>query len=108
MRIEAGRDGRHWKVVQGPLREPIRNVAWVDDDCNQWGSFSVGAWGVFEYTHCVDSIRIDEELLVIEIDCPLLAPKRKQPEIPPEVHNRRPINADTCIAAVRDLCRGIR
>jgi hypothetical protein len=35
-----------------------------------------------------------------------LEPQVKQPEIPPEVHNKRPINAQVCMEAVRNMSRG--
>jgi hypothetical protein len=33
-----------------------------------------------------------------------LEPQVKQPEIPPEVHNKRPISGERCMEATRAMC----
>jgi len=91
MRIIGG-GGIAWYVVDG-RGELVRSMAWADDDTHEWSD------GITVFKAI--SVRIEIGLLMVTITRP-----EDVTEIPFEVHNSRPINADTCMAAVRAMSRG--
>jgi hypothetical protein len=56
---------------------------------------------VFPFGYVINGLPLHEYLdydeAIVKVECEL-------PEIPPEVHNIRPINPSVCMAAIRAMC----
>lgn len=112
MRIEPS-DGVTWTVLHGPKRECPRLVAWIDTDALQWAQaeepLRIGADDeVVLVIHQAKTIKVHIHSRVVEIDTDWISAAAPLVEIPPECHNKRPINADTCMDAVRAMCGNMK
>jgi hypothetical protein len=100
VRIEADNTHHAWTVYHAQERRTLQRVMWVDTDKAQWCEYTgVTVWGILaSEIHQADKIEVDEVTLRITIN------PGKWPEVPFEVHNRTPVDADRAMNAVRAMC----
>lgn len=100
MIISAETDHRAWDVYHAQERRRVLNVTWVDTERAEWRQYvGVSIWGVLSTElHKAERIEVDVENLRITIN------PGPWPEVPVEVWNPIPVDADRAIAAVRAMC----
>lgn len=104
MRLDANTsDCRAWEVFHVDRGEILKDVIWADDETRQFARRRhVDGWLV-----AVETVITAHRIVIVPSALRVLiyeSAKNAPPQVPPEIHNLVPVNADRCIAAVRAMC----
>ena len=96
-------DTEAWTVYHAEQGRELTGVLWIDTDKAEWCQYAEplqALWGIgVSEIHRADRIEVDEAALRVTINL------GKWPQLPPEVWNRRPVDAQRAWAAVLEFCK---
>ena len=102
MLLSADKGDTDWTVYHAQERRELRYVSWVDTESLEWCQYIEPVtylWGIaVTEIRKADAMEIDEAARRVTIN------PGSWPEVPPPVWDRRPVDADRAMEAVRALC----